>query len=72
LHLIFIIALPCGEGLLAKICALFRQSLSLVLLLWFLYAIGGRSSALPLLELFSCICGGLILVRGGLSYYCLD
>jgi hypothetical protein len=39
--------------LLAEICALFGKSLSLVLLLWFFLAIGGRISALPLLELFS-------------------
>jgi hypothetical protein len=45
---------------------------SLVLLSWFLVAIGGISSALPLLEIFFRIYAGFILVKGGLSCHFLD
>ena len=64
----FSVALPCGEGYLAEICALLGQlSLSLLATLSceFIFAIGWMDDALSLLEACFLLYGGICLVNQG-------
>jgi hypothetical protein len=55
---------PIVRRLLAEICdPLWEISLSLVLLLWFVFYIGVSCDSISLVELFSCICGLILLKR---------